>query len=301
MIDTADIFSDINNAVLDLQAADLQSYPAPLRRLGRLLSHDDLVSFNETLLKQVDLDDFLQKSEKTGGSFVGSAELLWPDDDQEILGLQLALILLFSKEPDRITGFGHQFYHSSSRKIMASVQNVVSQLIIPFAREYKAYVQAQGQVTSRLIPVVSDRIFIVHGHDVEARELMARFLTDIGLKPIILNEQPNRGRTIIEKIEANIDVSFAVVLLTPDDQGKSQNEDRLEPRARQNVLLELGYFMSHLGRDKVCAFTRGSVEIPSDFAGVVWENMDDQGGWKLRLAKELTAAGHAVDLQKLIK
>jgi predicted nucleotide-binding protein len=89
-----------------------------------------------------------------------------------------------------------------------------------------------------------------------------------------------------------------VVLLTPDDVGRSVKANELKPRARQNVLLELGYFIGHLGRDKVCALRRGDVELPSDYVGVVWGKMDDGGGWKLALARELKEAGHEVDLNK---
>lgn len=144
----------------------------------------------------------------------------------------------------------------------------------------------------------SRRVFVVHGHDGEARETLARYLHVLGFEPVILHEQANQGRTVIEKIEAESDVKFAVVLLTPDDVGRSVKEDDLKPRARQNVLLELGYFIGKLGRDKVCALKRGDVDIPSDFAGVVWEKMDDGNGWKLSLARELKAAGHEVDLNK---
>lgn len=74
----------------------------------------------------------------------------------------------------------------------------------------------------------------------------------------------------------------------------------MEPRARQNVLLELGYFIGRLGRAKVCALKRGELEIPSDFAGVVWEKMDAGNGWKLALARELKAAGYSVDLNQAV-
>jgi len=145
---------------------------------------------------------------------------------------------------------------------------------------------------------LSRRVFVVHGHDGEAREMVARFLTAMGFEPVILHEQANQGGTVIEKFEANSDVGFAVVLLTPDDLGRSLKEEELKPRARQNVLLELGYFIGRLGRNKVCALKRGDVELPSDYVGVVWEKMDDGGGWKLALARELKAAGHEVDLNK---
>lgn len=140
-------------------------------------------------------------------------------------------------------------------------------------------------------------MFIVHGHDDGARESVARFLEKIGFEPIILHEQANQGRTVIEKVEAHGDVGFAVVLLTPDDEG-SKRGGAIEYRPRQNVLLELGYFMGRLGRERVCALKKNDLEIPSDFAGVVWEDMDTSGGWKLSLARELQAVGHHVDWNK---
>ena len=147
---------------------------------------------------------------------------------------------------------------------------------------------------------ISRRVFVVHGHDEGARETVARFLDKIGFEPIILHEQANQGRTVIEKIEAQADVGFAVVLLTPDDEGCVKGGES-EPRARQNVLLELGYFLGRLGRSRVCALKRGQVEIPSDFAGVVWENMDASGGWKQALGRELEAAGFDMDWNKIMR
>lgn len=147
---------------------------------------------------------------------------------------------------------------------------------------------------------ISRRVFVVHGHDEGARETLARFLDKIGFEPIILHEQANQGRTVIEKIEAQADVGFAVVLLTPDDEGCVKGGES-EPRARQNVLLELGYFLGRLGRSRVCALKRGQVEIPSDFAGVVWESMDASGGWKQALGRELEAAGFDMDWNRIMR
>lgn len=147
---------------------------------------------------------------------------------------------------------------------------------------------------------ISNRVFIVHGHDKEAKEAVARLLATLGLDPIILNEQPNMGRTIIEKFEAEGQVGFAVVLLTPDDFGKSKDDTDLRPRARQNVILELGYFVGTLGRRNVCALVRGKLDLPSDFAGVVYENFDDGGAWKFVLGRELRAAGYSVDLNRIL-
>ena len=145
----------------------------------------------------------------------------------------------------------------------------------------------------------SRKVFIVHGHDEGAREAVARFLERIGLEPIILHEQANLGRTVIEKFEHHSDVSFAVVLLTPDDIGGVPGEP-YHPRPRQNVLLELGYFIGRLGRQNVCALKRGDMELPSDIIGVVYEPYDVAGGWKQVLARELAQVGHKVDLNAIM-
>jgi hypothetical protein len=145
----------------------------------------------------------------------------------------------------------------------------------------------------------SRKIFVVHGHDEGAREMVSRFLERIRLEPIILHEQANRGMTVAEKLDKYSDVGFAIVLLTADDLGRAAKEEALKPRARQNVVMELGYFVGRLGRDKVCALKRGEVEIPSDYAGVVYTKLDDAGGWRAELGKELQAAGYEVDWERV--
>ncbi|MGF6264392.1 hypothetical protein OKW49_005320 [Paraburkholderia youngii] len=290
-----DLFEQINNAVLDLQSSNLQSYARPVKALGRLLQAPALDAINQQLTADLDLDAFLDESIKSQGGMVGSAQLAWPDDPEKILGLQWLLICKFADDPDYMIDFGHTYYYGGS-KVIAGIHGITRQMIIPFARDYKGYVMARGNIQSKLVIPMSNRVFIVHGHDETALALVARFLDKLGFEPVILHEQANQGRTVIEKIEANRDVGFAVVLLTPDDVGRSVKEEQLKPRARQNVLLELGFFICHLGRSKVCALKRGNVDIPSDFAGVVWENMDEGGGWRLALARELKAAGHEVDL-----
>jgi len=298
MASNSGLFKQINNAVLDLQSSDLQSYSRPIKALARLLQDPELAKVNQRLAVGVDLDAFLEESRRTQGGMVGSAQLVWPEDPEKILGLTYLLILRFADNPEYMIDFGHTYFYGGS-KIVSSIHGITRQMIIPFSRDYKDYVMSQGSVQPRLTIRASNKVFIVHGHDGEAREAVARFLEKIGLEAIILHEQPNRGRTVIEKVEANSDVGFAVVLLTPDDEGCTKG-GQPEPRPRQNVLLELGYFIGCLGRDKVCALKRGQLEIPSDFAGVVWETMDDGNSWKLALARELQAAGHEVDLNKAV-
>lgn len=160
--------------------------------------------------------------------------------------------------------------------------------------------QAATPHVSRSAAALIRRVFIVHGHDEGAREAVARFLERLGFDTVILHEQANRGRTVIEKVEAHGEVGFAVVLLTHDDEGCVRGGD-IEPRARQNVLLELGYFIGRLGRENICALKRGQVEVPSDFAGVVWEAYDEAGAWRQSLARELEAAGHDIDWNKVMR
>jgi predicted nucleotide-binding protein len=149
----------------------------------------------------------------------------------------------------------------------------------------------------------SDRqVFLVHGHDGEVKETVARFLEKLDLEPIILHEQANKGRTIIEKFEVSSkDVAFAVVLLTPDDIGCSAAKPTdLQPRARQNVILELGYFVGRLTRTRVCALHKGGVELPSDFQGIVYIEFDSAGAWRAKLAQEFVEAKLTINLEGLI-
>jgi predicted nucleotide-binding protein len=138
----------------------------------------------------------------------------------------------------------------------------------------------------------SKDVFVVHGHDDEFKREVADVLRRAGLTPVILHEQPNGGKTIIEKFEKHGGgAGFAVVLLTPDDVG-GPSADQLRPRARQNVIGEMFWFSGKLGRSKVCALKKGELEVPSDFAGVVYTPVDERGAWKTDLLKELQTAGY---------
>ncbi len=148
-------------------------------------------------------------------------------------------------------------------------------------------------------------VFVVHGHDEEMKQAVARVLTLLGLEPVILHERPNQGRTVIEKFSDYANVDFAVVLLSPDDLAKSRSapDSPLRTRARQNVILELGYFIGKLGREKVVALFREDtqVEMPSDYSGVLFVPYDPGGRWQFDLLRELKASGYEVDANKLLK
>jgi len=116
----------------------------------------------------------------------------------------------------------------------------------------------------------SKDVFIVHGRSDEAKTQLKNLLAGLGLQPVILNEQPHRGRTIIEQLEYHSHTcAFAFVLLTPDDVARD-NETEPHLRARQNVILELGWFMARLGRENVVLMSKGKIELPSDVLGILY-------------------------------
>lgn len=135
-----------------------------------------------------------------------------------------------------------------------------------------------------------NRVFLVHGQNEAARTEVVSFLESLGLVGIVLHEQPNMGRHLLTKFIQEADlVTFAVVLMTDDDVG-SVKGGKAAPRARQNVILELGYFLAHLGQARVCALITSGLETPSDFDGIVYIRMDDEDRWKKELKRELVAA-----------
>lgn len=142
-------------------------------------------------------------------------------------------------------------------------------------------------------------VFIVHGHDDLAKTETARFIEQLGFKPIILHEKASSGKTIIEKIEHYSNVGFGVILYTACDLGSVTNDSsNLKPRARQNVVFEHGYLIGKIGRQNVAALVKGQVETPNDISGVVYISMDND--WKIDLAKELRQSGYEVDMNKVI-
>lgn len=144
------------------------------------------------------------------------------------------------------------------------------------------------------------RIFIVHGHNNEVRINVARTLEKLGLFPIILHEQANAGKTIIEKFEEYSNVGFAIILMTDDDLGRAKNDETLYYRARQNVILEMGFFIGKLGRNRVCPLYTNGVKLPSDLYGLLYTEIDSAEKWKISIARELKAAGYEIDINKII-
>lgn len=140
------------------------------------------------------------------------------------------------------------------------------------------------------------KVFIIHGHDHALKQEVARIIEKQGIEAVILSEQANGGKTIIEKIEENSDVGAAICLFTGDDYGRAKDATSENLRARQNVVFEAGYFMGKLGRGNVILIASPDIEIPSDLQGVVYTNKDM---WQTDVLRELKAIGYNVDFNKL--
>ncbi len=143
--------------------------------------------------------------------------------------------------------------------------------------------------------ISKSKVFVVHGHDEALKQEVARIVEKQGLEAIILSEQANQGKTIIEKIEENADVGAAICLFTGDDCGKVKDANSENLRARQNVVFEAGYFMGKLGRKNIILIASPDIEIPSDLQGVVYTN---EKSWQIDVLKELKAIGYAIDFNK---
>lgn len=242
-----------------------------------------------------------------------------PDFKKWYRKAQVAITNTFGEESRHIADFNHiSFYsrvvivgvseeqrNSEEQRDYVQGLEVATPILESMIEEIEEYWEEEAQTPTlssgrerERIATKTDmkEVFIIHGKDNAAKVAVARFLKSLKLKPVILHEEANEGRTIIEKFEEHAQVAFAVVLLTPDDAGALENEkDKLKPRARQNVIFEFGYFIGRLGRKRVCALTKGDLEMPSDYDGVLYVPLDDAGSWKLPLVKELRAAGLNVD------
>lgn len=174
-----DIFQSLKNCVFDLQRADVQNYQQPLKQLARLLNSENLQSVNAHLTRNVELDTFLARSEDTESSMAGSAVLQWPDEPADILGLKLLLIEKMADDNNFSFNFCHTFFYD--RNIIESIRKFTSSLVAPFVRDYQLYVENQHDPEPAVFRPVSRKIFIVHGHDNDALQSVARFISRMAL------------------------------------------------------------------------------------------------------------------------
>lgn len=156
--------------------------------------------------------------------------------------------------------------------------------------------------SNEVVSQSNNKVFIVYGHDIECREQLELLLRRMKLEPVIIQNLPIAGDTIIEKLEANIDVRYACVLLTPDDEGHPTGQPKEKKlRARQNVILELGMFLVRLGRKRVAILHKGALELPSDISGLIYIKFNKRvDEVKERLGAELQEAGFPINIKDLL-
>ena len=143
-----------------------------------------------------------------------------------------------------------------------------------------------------------NKVFYVHGTDCEITMKVLAFLKDIGLEPIILKELAAAGKTLIDEVQNQSDVKYAIALLTPDNVGGVYSEE-LQFRATQNVILEVGFFVGKYGRKNVSTLHHDDIELPADYHGYEYIKIDETDDWKSTLTKELKNAGFNIDLNKI--
>lgn len=190
-------------------------------------------------------------------------------------------------------------FDSGKISVQGKEQDLVNQILRQATRSTPAAMPAV--VTGKQ----NYNVFVVYGHDTQARTQLEAMLRRWGLEPLILDQLPSEGQTIIEKLESyTAEVNFAVVLATPDDEGhRVGHADERALRARQNVVLELGMLLAKLGRRRVAIVLKQqeNMERPSDIQGLIYipfkDNLEKEAG--LLLAKEMHAQGYQIDVAKI--
>lgn len=278
------------------------SHRSPILKVSRIEAEDTLakrIDFgNQILSRQISNYDDLHQSE--------AEYRKWDDYNKELLrGMFDSLEL--ANEYDRqsnyfsVTGTfdaNLNTHNTTVREKISRLESVKGRL--PLYQELITRQDTTSIGSNKNISPNSKMVFIVHGTNEVYKDQLARFLEKLELNVIILHERPNKGQTIMEKLEDYSSVSFAIILITADDVGRPViGSGDLLHRARQNVIFELGYFIGKLGRERVCALYEKGTELPSDFNGVVYIPIENNT-WKLQIAREIQAAGMNIDLNKAI-
>ena len=249
-----------------------------------------------------------EKYNLNSGSKANRVRALWSLEDDNSIALFIEKAIAYDdmekSKANGYTGVEDESLRAECLEIAMRLRNNIAQPQPQpqfFSTMGNRSTSSYASTLTTLTPAVKNKVFIVHGHDVLVKEMVARFVSQLGLIPIILHEQVSASQTILEKIEryAN-EVCYAIVLYTPCDKGAKANENIPKFRARQNVVFEHGYFIAKLGRQNVTAILKGDLEIPNDYSGVIYINFDDNNGWKLDLVREMKSAGCTVNLERIL-
>lgn len=191
------------------------------------------------------------------------------------------------------------YVEEKQKHISASINNLVS-----IRERLELYEGATNQAVNaeqKEKELPNRKVFVVHGHDKGKRLAVEKFLEKLKLMPIVLQDQPGGSKALIEELVKHGDVAAALVIYTPDDEGRlAQGNHDLESRARENVVLELGYFIGRIGRDNVFVLLAHGIDLPSDFKGVRYTLIDDTDGWQMTTARNLKDSGLDIDVNDLL-
>jgi predicted nucleotide-binding protein len=329
------MFGDDNHYLLDLERSE-QEYlplrdPRPSDILAFHLDKSKLINLLKVMIEDFEMDPNPSRTNNEPGaamtpieliqSLIEEAKALQFGQDQELDTIRrrskMRISKVFGNDSDYLEDLKQIWFSSRSgvvgvnnepydRKAFAEGKSQLINLFEVMIEELELSNQLSGNnnaLPEQATPLTNN-IFVVHGHDNEMKHAVDLTLRKLDLKPIILHEQPDKGKTIIEKFMDNAnEASFAIVLLSPDDMAypKGESPDNARPRARQNVVLELGFFIGKLGRKRVVALYRegDNFEMPSDISGVLYKLYDAAGHWPYDVAKELRACGYDADSNKL--
>jgi predicted nucleotide-binding protein len=227
---------------------------------------------------------------------------------EEVRSLLVGAGLAVKVETDLPNGTGHQI-----RLANGAIVNIFNTGNYNVQGKNRSQVEAilsgsAATVPTRTPEAAAKKVFVVHGHDSTSREQLELVLHRLGLDPFVLANTAGGGLTIIEALEKEIGTQsgarFGIVLLTPDDVGYSKIDgaDKAQPRARQNVVLEMGMLIAAVGRPRVAILKKGALEVPSDAQGVLYIPFSDHVRETVpKLVDRLQSAGFSLEPSRIAK
>lgn len=257
--------------------------------------------------EQFNFNNFcIPRNDEYRGRFAGSSTPEWQTFKTRVNNIvkdslednSPAVLLVNKALMKKTTGNGIETFLLVKNNLITALKQLLAAL------QDDVYGELITESSQSISPALSNKVFIVHGHDNELKLDVERFIREIGLQPVVLHREIDRGQTIIEKFEENSDVGFAFILLTPDEiaytadqKDKKDTERKWEYRARPNVIFEYGYFIGKLGRERVCCLSKGNVTVPSDISGLLYKSInntvDEQG---MAIIRELRAVGYTINM-----
>ncbi|MCF8356033.1 MAG: nucleotide-binding protein [Melioribacteraceae bacterium] len=273
----------------NIQRANMQTFGSEVAHLFEHLENE---------IKDNPIYNFYEKEREKWENWLDENTSSWslPTKFEDAKSLVYDLYKTIGEQGEKGYNLPMNLTYVSHGDINDSIHDFNNQFIEYFQEVLQEIVNANPEIENNQIKkVTGDTVFIVHGHDNELKTEVQLLLTRAGVNNIVLHEQADKGRTIIDKlVDESTGSNYAIALLSPDDKLEDGST-----RARQNVILEIGYFIGQLGKERVRLLKKGDTEIPSDLQGILYENYDNAGAWKMKICKELIAVGIFVDIKSI--